>query len=168
MIGIIIGAALTLGILKYGRHRRYGRHRGWGGDSDCGPRRGWEREPWGPGRRGNHRARAWIRGLADRLDATREQERVMYDAAEELYSELRELGQRARDTKDELGQAFGPDRLDEERMGSLFAAHDELLEHARKAFVGALAKVHEVLDVEQRERLARLLARRRGYGPYRV
>ena len=53
-------------------------------------------------------------------------------------------------------------------MGSLFATHDELLEQARKAFVGALAKVHDVLDVEQRRRLARLLTRTRGFGPYRA
>lgn len=105
--------------------------------------------------------------LADRLDASREQEQVMSDALRELLGELRSLGDEAVGTRGDLGAAFGAERLDEQRLGELFARHDELLGTARKAVVGALSKIHDVLDPKQREQLSRWIGRR-GFGPYRM
>ena len=171
MIGIIIGAALTLGIINYGRRHRHGWRGGRG--SRCGDNGRWRgegEEPWssweGPRRGGSRRGRAWIHRMAERLDATREQEQVMHDAAAELYEELRTLGREVRGTRRDVGEAFGPERFDEERMGELFATHDGMLERARKAVVGALAKVHDVLEPHQREQIARRMGRRGSYGPY--
>ena len=92
----------------------------------------------------------------------------MHDAARELFGELRSLKDEAKRSRADLGAAFGTERLDEERMGELFARHDELLSSARKAVVGALAKIHDVLDPKQREYLSRWLGSRGGFGPYRM
>jgi uncharacterized membrane protein len=105
--------------------------------------------------------------LADRVDATRAQEEVMHDAVRELIRELRSLEGEVKASREELGGAFGDERLDEERLGELFARHDELLGTARKAVVGALAKIHDVLEPDQRRQLSRWL-RRRSFGPYRM
>lgn len=91
----------------------------------------------------------------------------MRDAVRELLDQLRSLKQDAWSTRSDLAGAFGDERFDEQRMGELFARHDELLGSARKALVGALAKVHEVLDPRQREQLSRWLGRRGNFGPYR-
>jgi Spy/CpxP family protein refolding chaperone len=158
MLGIIIGTAATIGAIAYfsRRHRRYAGHCGHHG------RRDWRRADFGsrgPGR--------WAAMLADRLDASREQEQVIGDSLRDLVRELRSLGDEAAGTRTDLGAAFGSDRLDEQRLGELFARHDDLLASARKALVGALTKIHDVLDPKQRQQLARWIARR-GFGPYRM
>ncbi len=91
----------------------------------------------------------------------------MGDALDELLRELRSLGGEAVGTRSDLAAAFGSERLDEQRLGELFARHDELLAGARKAVVGALSKIHDVLEPKQREQLARVMGRR-GFGPYRM
>lgn len=91
----------------------------------------------------------------------------MHDAVRELLDELRGLKKDAKSTRHDLAGAFGDERLDEQRLGELFARHDELLGSARKAFVAALAKIHEVLEPRQREQLSRWLGRRANFGPYR-
>ena len=177
MLGVIIGATAALGACALLHRRRHcgHRHRGWErgrsfyGYGRCGygdhdPRdEGWGARPrfrgWGP--------HGFVASVADRLDATREQEQVMHDAVRELLDELRALKKDAKSTRSDLAGAFGDERLDEERLGELFARHDELLGSARKAFVAALAKIHEVLDPRQREQLSRWLGRRANFGPYR-
>lgn len=88
--------------------------------------------------------------LADRLDASRDQEQAIDNAVRELFEQLRGLEDRAVDTRGDLGAAFGVEQLDEQQLGELFARHDELLAEARKAVVGALAKIHDALDSKQR------------------
>jgi Spy/CpxP family protein refolding chaperone len=179
MLGCIIGATVALGAAavlcrrrhcghRYGGCGRschgYGRHyrRGWGGDEH-----GRERWGAGPGFRG-YGPHAFVARIADRLDATPDQEKVMHDAVEELLGELRSLKKDAKGTRGDLAGAFGEERLDEERLGELFARHDELLGSARKAFVAALAKIHDVLEPRQREQLSRWLGRGGNFGPYRA
>lgn len=91
----------------------------------------------------------------------------MHDAVRELLDELHSLKKDVKGTRSDLAGAFGDDRLDEQRLAELFVRHDELLGGARKAFVGALAKIHEVLEPRQREQLSRWLGRRGNFGPYR-
>jgi Spy/CpxP family protein refolding chaperone len=164
MLGIIIGTAATIGAFAYLRRRRHGcaSHRWHNGHCGHHGHYGWGRRDFGsrgPGR--------WAAMLADRLDASREQEQVMSDALRGLIGELRSLGDEAVGTRGDLGAAFGAERLDEQRLGELFARHDELLGSARKAVVGALSKIHDVLDPKQREQLSRWIGRR-GFGPYRM
>ncbi len=49
-------------------------------------------------------------------------------------------------------------------LGEQFARHDTILENGRKAFVGLVAKVHDALEPEQRERLADLVERGPRFG----
>jgi Spy/CpxP family protein refolding chaperone len=172
MLGVIIGATAAFGACALMHRRRhcerrrsfygYRHHRcGYGGHE-----RQYERWGAGAGFRG-WGPHGFVARMADRLDATREQEQVMHDAVSELLDELRGLKRDAKSTRSDLAGAFGDERLDEQRLGELFARHDELLGSARKAFVGALAKIHEVLDPRQREQLSRWLGRRGNFGPYR-
>ena len=170
MLGVIIGATAALGACALLRRRRHCGHRrsfyaygrcGHGGHDpryrDWGARSGFR--GWGP--------HGFVANIADRLDATREQEQVMHHAVGELLDELRTLKKDAKGTRSDLAGAFGDERLDEERLGELFARHDELLGSARKAFVAALAKIHDVLEPRQREQLSRWLGRRGNFGVYR-
>lgn len=171
MFGIIIGSALAFGACAFMRHHRHhsrcgafhGRgchhHHPRGGHGRR--RRGWQR-PFGagPGR--------FAAFLADRVEATPEQEEIIYDSLRGLMRELRELKDELRPGGRDLGEAFAGERLDEERLGELFARHDELLGGARKAVVGALARIHDALEPRQRESLARWLGRRGSFDPYRM
>ena len=91
----------------------------------------------------------------------------MSEALRGLLAELRTVGDEAAGTRGDLGAAFGAERLDEQRLGELFARHDELLGTARKSVVGALSKIHDVLEPKQREQLSRWIGRR-GFGPFRM
>ena len=96
--------------------------------------------------------------LAARLEATPEQERVMRDELEQLYEQARGLRRELRLSRDDVATAMRGESFDEEVMGESFARQDEELENLRKAFVGALARIHDVLDDRQRRRLAEGLA----------
>lgn len=173
MLGIIIGTTIAFGTCGFvRRHRGYTRTH-WHHGHHCaraGRRRhGWDRDPdWrrGPDFRSRGAAR-WVAMLADRIDASPEQEDVIHDALHELMRELRGLKSDAKATRGDLGDAFGAESLDEERLGALFARHDELLGGARKAVVGALAKIHDALEPDQREQLSRWIGRR-SFGPHRM
>lgn len=196
MFGIIIGAAAALGTVAYLRRRRYyarhygrhyGRHHGhrWQGHRGygcagpgCGPyddyagpggyagdEPGWGRGPWSFA--GGSVADRWASMLAWRLEASPSQSEVIRAAFHAVHDELRTLADERKATRDDLGKALGGERFDEQVMGELFARHDQRLEQLRRAIVGALAKVHDVLEPVQRERLAALIGRR-GFGPYRA
>lgn len=113
-------------------------------------------------------------GLWRAIDPRPEQE----DALDDILSELRE-------TLEPLGHVFGASRksvasaLREEEpapssLEPAFDAQRDALEAAQRAIGDAFAKLHGVLEPDQRERLARALERRAGLrrlrfrqGPYR-
>jgi Spy/CpxP family protein refolding chaperone len=132
----------------WGRHRD-GHHRGWGG--------GFRDDAWSD--RGGP---FWLRGLFERLDATPDQAKVIRDAVEEMRRSASDLRDEARATREDVAKAVKSPSLDETVLGELFARHDTHLEKMRKDAVGALGKVHAVLDDRQREILAQLIAR----GPF--
>jgi Spy/CpxP family protein refolding chaperone len=150
----------------------YGDARGWNdprddyeGRYDDYRRRG---PSWGQGfGRGFDRgsvAERWAGMLAWQLDATPEQAEVIRTAFREVHDELHTLRDEGRATRDDLGKALAGERFDEELLGHIFARHDERLTNLRRSLVDALAKVHDVLRPEQRERLVRLLGHRK-FGP---
>lgn len=178
MCGFLIGTACLIGlIVTLARGRGgcgpYGRGGcGWrGGD-------GWGgRGSWGEGR-GDHARHGWsgrrwfLRGLFERLDTTPGQEKVIVAAIEEL----REAGEAFRGeikrTRSDVAKAARSPSFDETVVGETFARHDEALEAMRKAAVGAMAKIHAVLDDKQREVLADIIESSRPFfggfgGPYR-
>jgi hypothetical protein len=164
MIGcVLLGAAGLFLAAKAFHFRRYGcgGHGRWGHHGHHfgpGAGGGWEgTEPWEPGGGGGFGRGFVLRGIAERLDASPAQERVIRDAADELHEAAHKLRGEARRTRADVADAFRKPHFDEVLFGELFARHDRSLEELRKAFVGAGAKVHDALDERQRARLADLI-----------
>jgi hypothetical protein len=161
-------------------HGGYGRcGGGWhegreerGGDFDVPyeGRRG-PRGPFGFGF-GGFGPRAFLRGLFERLDTTPGQEKVILQAVDEVREAMHGARGEVGKTRAEVAQAFGREHFDAEVMGTVFSRHDDAIANVRKAFVGALSKVHEALDERQRKIFAELVESRFGGGlgfggPYR-
>ena len=151
---------------------------GWHGGGD--PREGWGgfdhedhgefRSPFadadfrglggfGPGRSGG-RKRFIVRRILEHVRATPAQERVVSAAVEEFRDEVKKnVGGEGRRTRKELVEALRRSTFDAVLLGEQFARHDTILENGRKSFVGLVAKIHDALEPEQRERLADLVER---------
>lgn len=194
MFGFVIGALSLFGLVKvlragrgcgYGRmgaghcgsgwghhhggphHGGWGHHHGsWGrdhggwGERDQG---GWQRDRGGRNGFG-------LRWVFERLDTTPGQEKVIRQAYEEVREAMRTGEGELDATRREIAAAVRAGHVDETQMGELYARHDEKLRTLRSAFFGALAKVTEALDEDQRRRLADMLDRGQGGffgGPYR-
>jgi len=158
MPGILLGAAVTLGLVAFVHRRR--RHRRCG----PGPRRG----RGGPRRGG----RAALRYVFHRLDTTDEQEDVIRSAIKQLRARARELGSERDLTRDDIAVLVRGDEFDEVRAGEMFARQDEALRELRKAALDAFTSIHAALEPDQRDQLAEYVERwrRRGprLGPYRT
>jgi hypothetical protein len=121
--------------------------------------RGWyadDARGFGGGRGGF--GRPFLYGLFRRLDTTPGQEKVIVSAFEELRASMKEGRQSMRDFRDRVATAVRGESFDAEHMGEAYAKQDDAIETMRKAFVGALAKVHEVLDPRQRAIVAEWIA----------
>jgi hypothetical protein len=178
MFGFFIGAACLFGLgmmWKRARWRRWHGYGGWGHGygGACAGRGGWDDGPWaGPHDHGFRRARGFgpLGWLFRRLDATPEQERVIRAEVEAFLEKGAELKRELRLSRDDVANAVRAESFDEEVMGESFARQDDRIKDMRGAFVGALARIHDVLDERQRRRLADLLdsAPMRRFGPYRM
>lgn len=159
MIGFLIGVACLIGLVKVLRHGRC-----WGSGGGChGGRHGHHG-------RGRGRGGFFMRGLFERLDTTPGQEKVIREAFEELRDGARGMKDEVRHTRDAVASALRAGIVDETQLGDLFARQDERLTELRKTFIGALAKVNDALDDDQRRKLADAIGSGRGFGwggPYR-
>ena len=189
MLGFIIGTACLIGLFKVlGRGRGRGRGYGWGGGG-CGGRGRFRDHEGGDHREGGFQRGGWggwggwgggsgffLRAIIDQLDATPEQEKVIAAAFREVRDEAAKHREEARRSRNDIAKAMRSPGFDEVLLGELFARHDTAIEAMRRAVIGALAKVHVVLDEKQRDHLADLIengpgffrggrSRRRGEGP---
>ena len=103
--------------------------------------------------------------LIGRLQATPDQERVIRGELEQLFEQARGMRSELTLSRDDVARAMRAESFDEEVMGESFARQDDKITELRKAFVGALAQIHDVLDEHQRRRLAELVER--GGPPWR-
>lgn len=179
MIGcIIVGGLAALGIARIAHHRH---HRGWGcggrwRGGACGREDDWDdlgsespghhdhgHAEFGWGRHGGnplmfgHGRRFILRGVLRRLETTPTQERALRDAAREFRDSAQSMKGEARRSRSDVAAELRRPAIDESALGELFARHDGALHDMRKAFVGLMIKVHEILDDTQRERLAQLI-----------
>ena len=179
MFGFLIGTACLFGLIKVlrGGHRHgFGGGCGYGGGG-CGGgwgyrghggHHGWDHggfeDRGGYGERGGWRdgGAFWLRALFQRLDTTPGQEKVIREAIDEVRRNAATLRDEGRATRIDVAKAVKSPSFDETVMGELFARHDTHLEKMRKDLVGAIAKVHAVLDDRQRDTLAQLIER----GPF--
>lgn len=142
----------------WGHHHRWGHHhQGWG-------------QSWTQGRH-PARDRFALRWLFERLDTTPGQEKVLRQALEEV----RAAGANGKSELDagrrEIAAAIRNGVIDETQMAELYARQDEQLRALRTTLFGALAKVTEALDEDQRRALAELIDREGPAffgGPYRT
>ena len=186
MLGLIIGTVCLIGLVKVLRHGRRGY--GYGGGGGCGGGwgggrvRGYRDHEGGSGRdEGGFRRGGWgggwgggpgfiLRAIVEQLDATPEQEKVIVAAFREVRSEAAKNREEVRKSREDIAKAMRSPGFDEVLLGELFARHDTAIEGMRRAFTGALAKVHVVLDEKQRDTLASLIENGPGFfrrGPSR-
>lgn len=186
MLGIIIGTACLIGLVKVLRHGRGGYGHG-GGGCGGGRWRGYRDHEGGFGQHeGGFRRGGWggwgggpgffLRAIIDQLDATPEQEKVIAASFREVRDEAAKNRQEMRRSREDIAKAMRSPGFDEVLLGELFARHDTAMEAMRRTVTGALAKVHVVLDEKQRNHLADLIengpgffrrgpSRRRGFDP---
>lgn len=148
MLGFLFGTACLLGFAWMFWHGRHG----------CRSGRSRDRRSW------------MLRWVYERLDTTPGQEKVIRSAVEDVFDKLRETKQTLKDSRSDVARAFRADDFNAEILGDVFSRHDGALDELRRSVVGALAKVHDVLDERQRARLAELfesMPGRRWGGPYR-
>ncbi len=195
--GCLIG---LVKVLKHHHYSRcggwHGSHHDWRGPGGCPARHhGWHHGGWhhhhhhqgwrgwhgprgrhgsgpglGPWARGRGPTTWWLYPLFSRLDTTPGQEKVIRREAEALRATLEEGRGELFSSRGDIATALRGASLDETALGELFARHDERLRAFREQLVGSLARVHDALDEQQRERLAGLIeSGPRGYpgGPYR-
>jgi Spy/CpxP family protein refolding chaperone len=183
MLGFLIGTACLIGLIKVlrGGSCSYGGGYGYGGGCGHGSRGRWGGGPWsrgfgGPdhwqGRWGGGEGRGsfgWggqgfiLRALLEQLDATPAQEKVIAASFNELREELGKSKEELRKSRADIAQVMRGQNFDEVLFGELFARHDAALESMRRTTMGALGKVHVVLDEKQRARLADLIEHGPGF-----
>lgn len=165
MFGFIIGLASLFGLVYVLR----GGHRGHFGGG-CGHRSHHHHRRGGWRKGGRWRGR-WLRGLFERLDTTPGQEKVIREAIGDVMDEAKSARRAFPDVRSNLGAAFASASLDEAAVENAMAPADEGLARLRVAMSEALRRIHEALDDEQRQRLARWLSRGDHgplpFGPYR-
>jgi hypothetical protein len=108
-------------------------------------------------------ARRGVRFLAARLGAAPEQESVLAAEAEALAEELSRTRADLASVRGELADLLAGPRLEAAQIASAIDARLERLGAVRSRLAQGLARVHSVLEPEQRERLAEMVRS----GPHR-
>jgi Spy/CpxP family protein refolding chaperone len=98
-----------------------------------------------------------LRFLAYKLDLDERQTAELAKVLSELKTERAQAEVDARRTLSGLADAVGGERFDEPRAREAGGLRVGSAERLREAVVKALARIHAVLDAEQRERLAYLI-----------
>ncbi len=183
MFGFFIGAACLFGLFAMRRRtwarsgacmgpgydygggghwaRRGPRFHGGFGGHDLGAWAAAEPQPGRP----QWLSRRFVRWLSTRLDATPEQHHTLVDEFEQLFDKAESMRPEGKLTRLDLSAAIRAESFDAETMGEAFARQDDKLRELREALVGALARIHDVLDDGQRQRLAEIIENGpRGFG----
>ncbi len=192
MVGVVIGVVGAIVLMKvlrrrfgFGRRFAYGGYGGYGGhggpghwhDAGCaGPggghayRERWTDEDDAPPWQGRRRGwRGGFRGFGmnavfERIDATPAQEKAIRAAFDELRTKARAVKDDARGMRGDLASALRGESLDAETLGTVASRASGAVDALRDAAIGAVLKVHEVLDEKQRAIVADALDS--GFGPF--
>ncbi len=109
--------------------------------------------------------RHFIRAVLARVNATPAQQRAIGEAVDVFRDDIKKLGGgELKRSRQEISDALRRPSFDAVVMGEQFARHDSIIEGSRKAFVGLVARVHDALEPEQRQTLAKLVERGPRFG----
>jgi hypothetical protein len=179
MFGFIIGTVCLIGLIATLRRGRFGYGGGcghgygrWGGGG-WGGGHGWHRghhghhgawEERGGDMDERHSARSGrgpkqfiLRRIFERLDTTPGQEKVIAAAYDEIREAVHQAKQGWKASRGDVAKAVRSESFDAVHLGEVFGKHDDAIDGVRKAFVGAMQKVHDALDERQRSILAALI-----------
>ena len=134
MFGFIIGTACLVGFIAVYKH---GRHRGFAGFAP--------------------------RWLFRKLDTSPAQERIVRNAIDAVRQDAERFRKDGKGSRQELADLLRAPDYDSERVRNWFVAREQEFQKVRDSVVGALGDVYEVLDDEQREKLAKLVERAQGH-----
>jgi len=104
----------------------------------------------------HHRHFGWRR-LISKLDASPAQERALRDLLHSTREQLRQLHVDARSLREEVGEAVRAERFDQARFSGAEAKVDEKFRQAMGIIRNTLEQMHEVLDTQQRAKVAHWL-----------
>jgi uncharacterized membrane protein len=78
---------------------------------------------------------------------------------DDVRGQGRKIWDELKQARADVAEALRGEKLDPAKVDGAFARHDSAMAELRKALTGALGKVHETLDAEQRKQLASMLER---------
>lgn len=181
MFGFILGFGCLVALVARFARRRFGHGCHGGGGRGChggggqgggqggGCHGGDERHG------GGHFARGAQRWLFRRLQTTPGQETVIGEAFTEVTRAMDGMREEARKTREDVATAMRAEPFEQATLDSAFARQNVQLQETQRVLGEALAKVHAVLDAQQRKTVATLLERfgwsrgaMGGAGPYRA
>jgi len=148
MFGFIFGALCLGGLAALFMHRPRGFHRGRG----CS---GYRHHGFG---------RYGLNAILERLDTTPGQEKAIIAALEELRDEAGETRAKFFASRRELGAAIRAEHFDAGPLEDMLGRHVADLSELGSRAIQSLSRIHEVLDKEQRARLARMIEHGPGWG----
>jgi hypothetical protein len=129
----------------------------YGGRDD---RDGWEDDDFGPfqARRGGRGGGFFgLRAIFERLETTPGQEKAIRAAMDDLRAKGRAVKDDARGMRGDLASALRGETLDAETLGTVASRASGAVDALRDASIGAVLRVHEVLDERQRRIVADLI-----------
>ncbi len=143
MFGFLFGAACLLGLTATVARSHHEGHHCFGGHRGRGFRPG--------------RGRFVLNRLLNRLDTTPGQEKVIREAVDTLFEDLREARSELRNTRADVAEAVRGETLDRGAIDGVFERHDQVIDRVRQNALDSFGKVHETLDERQRKILAELI-----------
>jgi Spy/CpxP family protein refolding chaperone len=107
----------------------------------------------------SHRRHGWGRNWAfRRLDTSPGQEKVIRTAMAEARTLLTELRDENKGAKQELAQLLEAEQFDEQAVNAWWSGRQGALDAVKPRVIALGKQIHDVLDPEQRSKLARWVA----------
>ena len=160
MLGFVIGTLCLFGLIRvlrrgYGWH---GYHHGFHGFHGHHRFARFGAFDGGWGHRGRHmRGRGGLKWLFWRLDATHGQEKVIIHEWETLRDTLQDVRGDMRQSRATAAALLRSEHLDGAALEDVWRQHDAVLGKVREKLSGAVGRIHEALDEQQRRQLAEWL-----------
>ncbi len=153
------------GMMAWWKHRRSAHGHGCGASAGCGPGGGESRESWHASHGGDDSdfgggtfgVRRPLRFLAYKLDLSEAQVTELAAILNDLKTERAQAAVDHRRSTSAFADAIAGPAFDQAKVADAATARVKVAERLRDAVVGALGKIHALLDDAQRAKLAYLI-----------